>query len=384
MTDPLTIFGLGTPSAKPSGIERLGYPRNPFALTDEDVLRPPFYSDHIERELRAIGEWTKGALSGQRLPLSIVGSIGVGKSRVLTMLRDALLTQALPGIVVDKIAITDGGYGKASLGALLVTSLERARVSGAEPPPDNVIGLVWSIVHAPRRVDGTTPLRQALAKAQTGIDGVGGRRMAAAISKWLTRSPLGPAEAAEVGLQRRIDWEGALIPVVADLVTCAREVGRLNTYFLLLDQLEDLFTGAFSELRRSRLLTDLRGLMDQIDQGMPMALVLTFGPEIQGQSTDAQIARSYAALASRIERKKVDLALFERQHAERFAQKYVERLAQDPLFNKSKQPSISDLVNEAWDRLKRTKSVAVTGKTTPRDLLRALENVVADRAAAHE
>jgi hypothetical protein len=378
--DPLSVFGLGTTISEVDAVQRLGYPRNPFLLTDEDASHPPFYSRHIERELKAVGDWVRDAIAGQRLPLSIVGNIGVGKSRILSTLKDGL--QARPpcdGLVVDKIGISDSGYGKASLGSLLVTSLERVVASGRPAPPDNTIEFVWAIANAATAVSGSTPLRRALALTQAKRGDVR-VNMAIAISRWLARGPLTTQQASSVGLERKIDWEGALIPVVGDLLMCAKESGVLTAYFLLIDQLEDLFTKAFSELRRSRLLTDLRGLMDQIDAGVPMALLLTFGPETSGQSTNAELARNYAALSSRIERNKIDLALFERAHAVAFATTYIERLKGHPAFDPQRQPNVADLVDDAWNDLLQQKRVYASDRTTPRDLLKALAAVVKRRA----
>ena len=78
------------------------------------------------------------------------------------------------------------------------------------------------------------------------------------------------------GLTRRIDWEGDLIPILADLLRFARECGILRTLFFLVDHIEDLFRPSFSMVRRSRLLTDLKALVDEVDRDAPIGLLLAW------------------------------------------------------------------------------------------------------------
>jgi hypothetical protein len=245
---------------------------------------------------------------------------------------------------------------------------------------------VWAIVSA---APFPTQLRGSLAIALRHIQGKpqGERQeLAAIVSRWLQRFPLTPAQASRVGLRPRIDWEGELVPVVADLLRAAVGTGMLRTLFLLIDQLEDLFTPTFSELRRARILTDLRGLVDEIEADAPVGLLLAWTPDF-GTSAGRPRGRvetlfqsKYEALYSRMERRRVDLPLLGHEHAKPFADEWVNAAKEEPGFDPDRQPGITEVAQAAWSRLERTQGLFPGGKATPREFLASLADEV-DRLA---
>jgi hypothetical protein len=260
---------------------------------------------------------------------------------------------------------------------MLISALESAMGAIADSAPSEVLPIVWAVILANKGPASTTgPLGAAITKARGEI-GDQQRALAVDISHWLKRLPLTPARARESGLARAIDWEGELVGVVAELLTFAHQAGVLNTFFFFVDQIEELFRPTFSELRRARLLTDLRSLVDSIDEGAPIGLLLAWAPE-----SDDSLQKKYEALYARLQRRRIDLPLLTEEHAEPFAKVWVDALSGHESRNKKYRPKLDELVKGAWSRLYNQRQLMPSAqqKTDPRTLLKALAEEVDERA----
>lgn len=391
MTDVLDIFGAADGPPTANAYAALGYPRNPFRPTSEAEAAgvTPFYEGHITDELRQIRDWLADVHQrGIRQPMALVGNIGAGKSRILRRLQGLLASQPTSeGVWTDTVLLSDTGYARASVGGFLISAFERMSPGGRPPSPD-ILPLVWAVVSV--REFTATPRGPLGVSLRLASESPAERpERARLISRWLQRSPLTPTQAASVGLHRRIDWEGELIRTAAELLRLARDLGVLRTFFLFVDQLEDLFGRAFSDLRRARILSDLRSLVDEIDTDAPIGLMLAWTPDfneggrIAGSKTvDAEFREKYEALFARMQRRRVDLPLLTLQNAEPFAERWIESLRPEPGFDGGKQPSTADLAASAWANLERSRTLLPGNprRATPRDLLRSLANEVDRRA----
>lgn len=367
---------------KETGVEnaysRIGYDRNPFRPVADRTAQQPLYTGHIGEQLQKIQQWAREVHEKRVLqPLSIVGSLGTGKTTILRVLEAGL--SAWPRtekVFVHSVLLSDTGYARASVGAMLLSGLGHAMESIADEVPSEVLAIVWAVIHAVD-VPGLTsgPLGSAIKKAR-GVNGEPRRDLAVDISQWLRRLPLTPARARASGLARPIDWEGELVGVVAELLTLAHHAGVLSTFFLFVDQIEELFGPTFSELRRARILTDLRSLVDSIDEGAPIGLLLAWAPE-----SDESLQRKYEALYARLHRRRIELPLLTEQHAAPFAKVWVDALPVEES-SKKKRPKLDELVKGAWTRVYRQRLLMPSAQqqTEPRTLLKALADEVDERA----
>lgn len=393
MSAVFDIFGVASPSG-PSGVYNdLGYPRNPFRESGGALANEvgPFYTKHITNQLSQIQDWVREIYLGQTTDcLALVGNIGAGKTRILRFLNQSLANfPQAQQVVSDLVLLSDTGYTRASVGGMLIAALERMQMAWVQPIPEGVLPVVWAIVMSnrfPQSVDGLLghALERAVRATRTERD-----ELAQLISKWLQRTPLTAAQANKTGLQRRIDWEGELVRIIAELLKLADGAGALRRSFMLVDQLEDLFRPAFSELRRSRMLTDLRGLVDEVARGCPMGVLLAWTPDFSSGSApfrpsigvEALFQREYAALYSRMSKRRINLPLLKLVDAQPFAQTWIDALKQERGFVESLQPDLTQIVERAWSHLKQQR-ILLPGaeEATPRSLLGALAQEV-DRIA---
>jgi hypothetical protein len=371
-----TLFGPDTKKAREKNpYSALGLSRNPFMeLPDTPVHLRPFYTGHIESKIETIRKWLKDVSSDQvRTPLSISGSIGTGKSRIVGtiehFIRGIPTTQKL---VVATVKIPEGGYSKATIGGLLIGALERTSIPGsAEPPNPEILPLVWAIANSKSAASlGDTPLAKALNLAKTAKK-LDKELFAQLISRWLRRSPLTNAQMQEIGLARQIDWEGALIGEVAELARVARKVGVIKIFFLLFDQLEDVLRPTFSKVRQSRMLTDLRALVDEVIDGQaPFGLLFSRTPE-----TQLDLRKYYPALESRLSAV-IDLPWIEPQHREPFAQVWIHDCEGEEGFDVKKQKGlVGMLVARAISRLDQEGKL-IANRVTLREFRGALADEV--------
>lgn len=380
------IFHIGPEPESP--YTAIGFPRNPFrddaSLAGEGA---PFYTGHIKNQLGAIQEWVNAVLGDTSyMPLSIVGPIGTGKSKIVSVMRSRL-SKNIGGrrIIADSVRLTDTGYARATIGGVLFMSLESQTQRRWPDTPEGVIPLLWAIINSDGPPpDRPNPVLVSLLETKAVMEEDERIARARDLSLWLRRSPLTPKRSDAIGLPRRLDWEGELIHISCSLIRLAKQWAVLDTYMLFVDQLEDLFGGAFSDLKRSRLLTDLRALMDEIDEGTPIGLVLAWSPEVRTSflrmSIERELATRYAALYDRIKRRRIDLPYLTRDHVEPFIQVFIGAMEDEQGFDPERQPSVEELSAAAWQRLIDERELIPPDLTTPRNLLDALADVVDYRA----
>lgn len=391
MSDILSIFGASETEQAHNPYRVLGYPRNPFRAPAGDLQEGniPLYEGHIRDQLQQIDHWLGDVYQRQvRDPLSVVGGIGTGKTHLLRLMRQRLdATGPQQRVAADLLMLGDAGYSRASIGQLLVLALERLRLPWVRSV-EGVFPLIWGIVSqehfpAPPPFPGRlTPVLQRIHEAAPSDK----QRRAQLVTSWLQHAQLSDAEARLIGLPRRIDWEGELVPVVAELFTLGRAAGVLDTFFLLIDQIEELFRPVFSELRRSRLLTDLRGLVDYIDSGAPIGLVLAWTPDFHHPvplerpgEVEQAFRQKYEALFGRLQRRRLNLPLLASEHAEPFARRWIDSLKGQEGFEPDAQPNPTEVVRTAWQHLRKTRQLYPGEKVTPRDLLAALAEEIERR-----
>lgn len=353
---------------------------NPFRPAEVDVRSGavPFFEEYIATQLGQIAQWVDDVhVRGQRQPLALVGNIGVGKTLVIGRLVHLLRNLATEKIAVDSLVLSDAGYGRISVGSWLVMALERLDfpwLPAAKPLPPDVLPVLHYLAQIPS-ISGSGRIARALSHIASQPDA---ERMALVgnLTTWLKRGALTEAQSRKLGLGHRLDWEGELIPIVGEILTLAREAGLLGTFFLFIDQLEDLFSKGLTPVRRSRVLTDLRALIDIIDGGAPMGLLLSWAPGF-----DAEIRTQYPAVYTRLARRRVDLPLLELRYATSFTDGWMKGQQGKPGYEPTKQPSAADLGDKAWNALRSRGGLLPPGeKATPRDFLMALAHELDRRA----
>lgn len=381
MTKSLNLFGkppASVPVANP--YERVGFSMNPFRPSEVDVRAGtvPFFEEYIETQLAQIGQWVDDVhVRGQRQPIALVGNIGVGKTLIIGRLVHLLRELVPQKIAVDSLILSDAGYGRISVGSWLIMALERLEFPWQLTPtplPPDVLPVLHHLSQQPL-VTGTGRIARTLAHI-AGQPSADRTPLVRNLTTWVKRGALTEAQSRKLGLGQKLDWEGELIPIVGEILTLARETGILGTFFLFIDQLEDLFSKGLTPVRRSRVLTDLRALIDVIDGGAPMGLLLSWAPGF-----DAEIRNQYPAVYTRLARRRVDLPLLELRYATGFTEAWMVGQKDQPGYNPAKQPNAADLSDKAWSALRAKGLLLPPGeKATPRDLLTALAHELDRRA----
>ncbi len=352
---------------------------NPFRPADEDVRagNVPFFDEYIENDLAKISQWVDDVhVNGQRQPFALVGNIGVGKTLILGKVVHLLRQRDDEQIAVDTLILSDTGYGRISVGSWLVLALERMNfpwLTPAQPLPPEVLPIIYYLAE---KWKGSGP--GTIARALEHIrNQPSGERMSLAqhLSTWIKRGAITDAQSRKLGLSRRLDMEGEFIPVVGEVLSLAKEAGILKTFFLFVDQLEDLFSKGLTVVRRSCVLTDLRALIDVVEAGAPMGLLLSCAPNF-----DNEVRTTYPALHTRLVRRRVDLPLLEQAFAEGFAKTWMQGQKGKPGYDPRKQPSAGELSNAAWVALRSKGRLYPGDKVTPRDFLAALADEIDQRA----
>src|ERR1700722_17638161 len=119
MSTLFDIFGTdGATSVKYSYL-LIGYPRNPFRelSSGQSAITRPFYTRHITDELIEVNRWRQDVINETNLqPLSLVGNIGAGKSRILQVLRHVLISQTRDQkLYCEHVELSNTGYARASV-----------------------------------------------------------------------------------------------------------------------------------------------------------------------------------------------------------------------------------------------------------------------------
>lgn len=323
---------LGTASAPSASnpFARYGLVDNPFpaAGIDSGLL----YSNHMLDELRRVNEWltrvqraTEGSVPNPVPPLAIFGSLGVGKTHLLRYLERGL-EQSKSSPVLRK-GLADEGVTRLVLANLFLRYLPGVP-DAAEPGS----GLVRVIVdEAKRRKISSDKLLEVLREGSP-IEAplriiLGGDEPDAItwFGRWLRRENTTSTQRMKLGLAGVLEGEGQAIRAVADLLRIAKAVGLIQVWFIMIDQLEELWReGVVTPSRRARFLTDLRFLIDQSLEGAPIAVLLAWNTTTSGFASEvsAQMRNDYQALWERLN-KPIDLPQMSEDHVWPFAETYL-------------------------------------------------------------
>jgi len=369
--------------------EAIGFPINPFTERGNNAERP-FYSGYIENEVDKISQWLHEINNRENYqPLSLVGSIGTGKTRIIgEFVRRIKQIAANNKIMAISVLSSETGYSKVSLGGLLMKGFENTKLAGEEEPPNQeIMPLLWGIIRGKKLNSQESLLERAIYKAQT--ENQDSEELATLISRWLRRVAITPVQMRKVGFTRKIDWEGELTHELSELIRIANQTDTLQTVYIFIDQLEEIFREAFSELRRARFLTDLRALIDEIlERKTPVGLLLAWSPEFRRKeiigfsdrkSIDNQLKMAYGALYSRLQQQVVNVPFLTDKNFIPFAQTFIDAIKDEPGFNESLQPDIKKVIDEVIQDLKNNNKM-LGDQLTPRDLLGALAANIEDRA----
>jgi hypothetical protein len=322
-----------------SGFERYGLQANPFPETGVDT--GVLFQNHIREPLKRIDRWleavsTATATDSKRpevdarpiAPIAIFGSNGAGKTHILYTLRRALEREkADEDFEVLYKALTEEGMTRLVLANLLLRYLP----GGTNE--DGALAILVDIAAAGQRsiaavtaLDEGSPIRTPLGRALESRDPA----QLVHLSRWLRREQTSPNQRAQLGLSGMIEAEGQALHAIGDLLVVARKSGVLRGWFVLLDQLEELWRpGVITPSRRARFLTDLRLLVDLgAERGAPIAVVCAWntvlGQSVYGKiATEEAIQRDYHALWRRFG-DPLQIPPLEPQHIWPFAEKYLE------------------------------------------------------------
>jgi hypothetical protein len=193
-----------------------------------------------------------------------------------------------------------------------------------------------------------------------------------------------PGQRAKIGLSGVLESEGQAIRAIADLLRLAHAVGIIQVWFVMIDQLEELWReGVITPSRRARFLTDVRLLVDQAFEGAPIAVLLawnTYASIANPSDVGTQIESDYHALWQRLGRP-VDLPMLKEADIWPFAQEY---LADEGIIASAPggRKTLYELLERQRDSVLRVlKQQEADGAFAPRHVLRAWREA-ADRIAS--
>ncbi len=322
----------------------LGVPQNPFADAEGVVdahQRPVLYGAHIYRQMNEIQDWVELAYKQAGKPLSLIGGIGMGKTHLLRYWERLLLSQARARkLAVLRVSLYDYGAQRASLGQLMLRKLQEWTAFGGgeddllpEQGGVELIPLIWQLVQAIPTDATPQSLMERHIQAIRALEVDARAERAKLLSRWLGGAELTARERRELGEPRRIDPEGELITHLCDLVGVAERLGVCKRIYFMVDQLEDLFRSNVSQVRRSRLLTDLRHLIDAVsDKRAPIALMIAWTTEIEENGRRKPIEdrfnSAYPALMDRMQSGQlVRLGPLRSEDRPEFAREYMKALS---------------------------------------------------------
>lgn len=327
-----------------SPFARFGYSQNPFPAAGLGLPRVPKYFAHMREQIGQLDEWLRevhqrtsfGRPSQPIAPLALWGTIGIGKSHLLRLIAEGL--KPLPGYSVLQISLTEEGMTRLKLADLLLRGLPGLPGDKNDPQSGqrHDLPLLSAIIkhvrrytdrHAResflRRVGQSSPLYVPLSNVcETPAAQLS--EQTAWLANWLLRGAVSPAQRTKLGVSGPLEGEGAAIRATADLVRLGHASGTLQVWFVLIDQLEDLWRAtAISPGRRARFLTDLRLLIDQGLEGSPVALLLAGNSTTMGDPDRDPLFVEYAALWRRME-KPVQVPGLREEDIWPFASKYLD------------------------------------------------------------
>lgn len=325
--------------------EAAGYVSNPFP--DPGLDTGAFYREHMSAQVGQIEAWVHDVdvstdlereSSGPVRPLAVRGSIGVGKTHLLKALEVQLSSRDHCAVVRKNIP--EEGMDRLLLATLLLNSLPRGdesvdlpKIPSALPLLDRIVVVARSKGNRAKSVRATlerlttSSIARPLLRVVDEPDESRESDLRAWFARWLLRGHTTPVQRNKLGLTKPLEGEGQAIQAVADLMRVARAAGGVQAWFVLFDQLEDLWrAGVISAGRRARFLTDLRFLIDLGLEGAPIAVLLAWNTEVDharlsGEGED-RLEREYQALWRRLG-EPIDLPGLQAEDIWPFAKEYL-------------------------------------------------------------
>lgn len=305
----------------------LGLLENPFPTSG--VESSVYYSVYQDDRLEVVNRWLNSSLSKDATrwaPLVIKGSIGVGKTHILHQVEKAVWELDDPMVEVTRHTLTGGGARSLALSELLIEGLDSIEDRFEEREQMTLLDALFASPNASAAVaalPSSSPLRLPFRRI---IDAKGQRRkqLSDLCLKWICRVPLSRGDYSSLDVSGKIDAEGQSVRAIAHFFRTLREAGVLDTWLIMIDQIEDLFRReATTPMKRARFLTDLRTLIDEALEGAPLPLILAWNTAISGVDVSEQLRQQYVALFSRLA-EIVDLPALPREYALPFANAYLE------------------------------------------------------------
>ena len=304
-----SVFQLGGTRADATPFARFGFSRNPFPEPGLDT--GVYYTGHMQREIAEVNRWLQTVQNGQGpvRPLAVRGALGVGKTHLLKAIQSGLAETS--GLSVLRKNLSEESMTRLLLSSLLLQSLpsgDGEMPEGMEPSTlpllDKVIAHGRATRHNEIRVAlETLGVESMLAAPVKLIIGREESRETAELriwlARWIARAHTTPVQRNKLGLAGPLDGEGQAIRVATDLARLGRAAGEIKLWFVLIDQLEDLWReGVITPGRRARFLTDVRFLVDLALEGAPVAVLLAWNVAVAAR--EDLLKREYLALWRRL------------------------------------------------------------------------------------
>jgi hypothetical protein len=322
-------------AASGSPFEKFGLAENPFPAAGIDS--GTFYRDHMLDELRRVNDWLHDVSTATAAdppkpvrPLALFGSLGVGKTHLLRYLERGLKASGKSPVLCK--ALADEGMTRILLANLLLRYMPTPASGGADDREPGVGAIRAIVEHARESDDGDkllsvlrdgSPVREPLSRLFSDSDDDDG---VVWFSRWLRREYTTSTQRMKLGLAGTIEGEGQAIHAVTDLMRVARAAGLVQVWFVMIDQLEELWReGVITPSRRARFLTDLRCLIDQSLEGAPVAILLAWNTTVSASSysdVGSQIKADYHALWQRLGQP-IDIPQLTREQVWPFAEEYL-------------------------------------------------------------
>lgn len=294
------------------------------------------YTGHLASELREVNKWiqeiadaTASAGDARPIrPLALYGSLGVGKTHLLRTL-DAGLSRN-PQTPVLRKGLADEGMARLTLSGLFFRYLPFT--DAADEPGTGLLRRLVKVAQTPGRGEEMLAVLPAGSPVATPLGSVfrAGANVDAVLwlSRWLRREYTTPSQRAKLGVAGVLQSEGQAVQATADLMRLARSAGLLQVWFVMIDQLEELWRpNVVTPPRRARFLTDLRHLVDAALEGAPIAVLLAWNTTVErtllANPVAGRFERDYQALWQRMGNP-VDLPALSAADVWPFAAKYLE------------------------------------------------------------
>lgn len=350
-------------------LRKFGIRENPFPPSG--VSSSVFFGEHLTRELLEVKLWVnQGAQRADRAsyqPLAIEGSLGVGKTHLLkTIHRELRLTQRAESLYCN---LTDQGSERLLLSSLLLNSLRDFQRDRFQESPLPLLKVVMEkrdeLSEISSQMENGDPLKAPLLRIANDPE------LEDILARWLLREYTTPSQRAKIGVSGMLDAEGAAIRAFVSLIRTARQVGAINSCFVLIDQLEELWRPrVVTDAKRARFLTDVRLLVDLGLAGAPINVLLAWNTRVDLHSTEERLKEDYRALSQRLTQI-VHLPGLHRDLIWPFADAYLRQLPRTAEVSELSK-SLKAQESRVWDRvLNDGEAVLGANVVTPRGALKA-------------